>query len=70
MTNTTVKELIKLLLDMPMDSVVCKMDSSNIETPDDTPDYYSTFETCVSRKSIKYIDDAGDEKIGDIVVID
>jgi hypothetical protein len=62
MKNTTVKELIKMLIEMNQDAVVClgEVDASYSVS-------YSTAEICRQVKNTSYIDDDGDVVVGDIV---
>lgn len=65
MKNTTVKELIEILQTMNPDALVCSMEANG-------PDYepaFSTFEICKEFPNVKYIDDIGDFKTGDVVAI-
>jgi len=63
MKNTTVKELIEILKGMNPDAVVC-----HLEFEYDDP-IYSTFEICREFTNVTYIDDRGDEVVGDVVAI-
>lgn len=63
MTNPTVRELMEILKTMNQDAIVC-----GFEVENDTPIYY-TFETCCELKNAKYINDFGDDVVGDIVSI-
>ena len=63
MENTTVKELIEILKGMNPDAVVC-----HLELEDDKP-VYSSFEICRQYENVTYIDDNGDDIVGDVVAI-
>ena len=63
MQNTRVKELIEILKGMNPDAVVC-----HLELEDDKP-VYSSFEICRQYENVTYIDDDGDDAIGDVVAI-
>lgn len=61
--NTKVKELIEILSTMDPNAVVCNMFVENNKS------YFSTFEICNCINNISYIDDSGNEIIGDIVYL-
>lgn len=63
--NTTVRELIEILKTMNQDAVVCELFTDEDDI-DFTP-YFSSLEVCEERSSELYTDDAGHDKIGDIV---
>jgi len=67
MNNTTVRELIQLLSKMNQDAVVCGILNED-EIFDDEP-LYSSFEILREIKKATYINNNGDEIIGDIVVL-
>jgi len=63
--NLTIKELIGILKDMNPDAVVCIGENNGFSH---TPRMeYSSIENCVEVKNASYIDDGGDEVVGDIV---
>jgi hypothetical protein len=62
MKNTTVKELIEMLKGMNQDAVVC----IGYFDAGDAP-FYSTAEMCKEVQNATYIDDGGDEVVGDII---
>ena len=63
MKNTTVEELIEILKEMNPKAVVC-----HLEMEDDEP-IYSSFEICRQYENVTYIDDDGNDVIGDVVAI-
>ena len=63
MENTTTKELIEILKKMDPDAVVCHLEMENNEP------IYSTFEICRQYDNVTYIDDEGDEVVGNVVAI-
>ena len=63
MKNTTAKELIEILKEMKPDAVVCHLVIEN-----DKP-IFSTFEICRQYDNVTYIDDAGDDVLGDVIAI-
>ena len=63
MKNTTVKELIEILKNMNADAVVC-----HLEMEDDSP-IYSSFEICREYNNVTYINDSGNDVVGDVVAI-
>jgi hypothetical protein len=63
MKNTTVKELIEILKNMNPDSVVC-----HLEMEDNSP-IFSSFEIYREYNNVTYINDSGDDVVGDVVAI-
>ena len=63
MKNTTVKELIEIHKEMNPDAVVCHLEMENEEP------VYSTFEICRQYDNVTYIDDEGNDVVGDVVAI-
>lgn len=63
MKNTTVEELIEILKEMNPKAVVC-----HLEMEDDKP-IYNSFEICRQYENVTYIDDDGNDVIGDVVAI-
>ena len=61
--TVTVKELINTLKSMNQDAVVCSFETDGVK------DYYSTIEICKQVNNVVYIDDNGDDVIGDVVTI-
>jgi hypothetical protein len=61
MENPTVKQVIEHLSKCNPDAIFCRM-----EVGDDKP-IYSTVEIIRSVGVVGYIDDAGDDKIGEVV---
>lgn len=63
MKNITVKKLIDILKEMDRDAVVC-----NLEMENGKP-IYSSFEMCKQYDNVTYIDDKGNDVVGNIVAI-
>ena len=63
MRNTTVEELIDILKSMNPKAVVC-----HLEMEDDKP-IYSSFEICRQYDNVTYIDDDGNDVLGDVVAL-
>lgn len=59
MKNTTVKELIEMLKKFDQDAVVCHNDGEE----------FTTFEVCMEKINVEYVDDAGDFVVGNIIAI-
>lgn len=63
MRNTTVEELIEMLKEMNPKAVVCHLEMEDNEA------IYNSFEICRQYNNVTYIDDAGNDVIGDVVAI-
>jgi hypothetical protein len=64
MINPTVRELIELLKEMDQDAIVCIYDPFE---KDNIP--HATIEICNEMKDTRYVDNNGDEVVGNIVSI-
>lgn len=64
MKNPTVKEVIEKLSTMNRNAIVCHFTLEN-----DKDEVFSTFEVIREFPNVKYIDDAGDEVVGNVVAI-
>lgn len=67
MKNITVKEFIEYLGNMNPDAIVCNWEHDTDDNGD--PTCYSSIEVCKELSNVSYIDDVGNDVIGDIVVI-
>ena len=63
MRNPTVAELIEILKRMNPDAIAC-----HLESEDDNP-IYSSFEMCRQFNNVVYLDDDGNDVVGDVVAI-
>jgi hypothetical protein len=63
MKNPTVKQVIEALSKLNPDAILCRMDIDGDEP------FYSTIEIINPIGMVQYIDDAGDDKVGEVVSI-
>jgi hypothetical protein len=63
MTNSTVKDLIEILLKLDQEAVVCHAEFEDYEP------IFSTFEICRYFENVTYIDDSGQEVVGNVVAL-
>lgn len=61
MQNPTVKQVIELLSKCNPDAFFCRMENDGDKT------IYSTVEVIKSVGVVEFIDDAGDDKLGEVV---
>ena len=61
MKNTTCEELIEILKTLDPKAVVCHMEFDG-ETA-----FYNSFEICRQVDNVTYLDDAGDDAVGNVI---